>query len=328
MKILITGGSGYIGSHISKDLILEGYEPIILDNLSNSFDMTKSIKKITGIKPIFYKNFINKKILDEIFTKYKISSVIHLAGLKSVSESVQNPLLYYENNINASVILLDRMIHHNINKIVFSSSATVYGDFISPPYKEEYPLKSINPYATTKIQIENILNDVCSANNIFKCICLRYFNPIGCDKSGLLFDNPKSNANNLLPQIIKNLKEKSTLKIYGKNYDTIDGTCIRDYIHISDLSKAHIASLKKLEELEKSYEIINIGTGKGHSVLEVIKTFEEVNNVKIKYKFVKKRKGDAAISFADANKAKKILNWSSKYDLSEMCRYPNTVLAK
>lgn len=312
MKILITGGLGYIGSHISK---LLKRKSVIIDNQSNSqLNFKKYLPEAT-----VYLSDLNKNILEKVFKKHKIRGVIHLAGLKSVNESVQNPLKYYENNIGSSIALLEAMNKYKVNKLIFSSSATVYGDQNLSPLRENMILKSINPYASNKIIIEQLLSDYASSNPKFKAISLRYFNPIGADVKSNLKDQPLGKPQNIIPILIRAVSEQKVFSIYGDNYKTKDGTCIRDYLHIKDLATAHIIALKKISKL-KGHNSINIGLGKGLSVLELLSLFEKVNQVKIKTRIATRRKGDIAISFADNKKAKKLLGWKPKHSYATMLK--------
>lgn len=310
MKILITGGLGYIGSHIAYQLKDRG---VIIDNQSNS---KLNYKKYLP-KNIVYNKDINYKNLKKIFTNHNISCVIHLAGYKSVYQSTVNPLEYYSNNLNSSIELLNAMRKFDINKLIFSSSAVVYGNKQKCPLKEDMNLISLNPYASTKIMIEQLINDYSKSNPKFKAISLRYFNPVGSNTKSGLRDQPLGEPQNLIPILINSILKNKKLKIFGSDYNTPDGTCIRDYIHVNDLASAHLNSLKKINRL-KGHTIINIGLGRGLSVLDVIKTFEKVNNVKINYSFSKRRNGDAAISFADNKKAKTILNWQPSISYEKM----------
>lgn len=312
MKILITGGLGYIGSHLA---YLLGKKAIIIDNMSNS---SLNFKKYLPKAKVYVKD-INKENLDKIFSKHKIQGVIHLASLKSVEESYKNPMMYYKLNVIPTLDLLDTMSNHKINKLIFSSSATVYGDINKCPYNEKMNLKSINAYGSTKIVIENIISDFASSIKNFKAISLRYFNPIGADNKAGLADKPTGNFQNIVPAIIKSVKKNKLLKVFGDKYNTSDGTCVRDYIHVKDLVFAHLLAYKKLSSI-RGHLSINLGLGKGISVLSLIKIFEKTNNVKIKFKIVKPRKGDIDYSFANCAKAKKILGWKPKYNYSDMVR--------
>ena len=321
MKVLLTGGLGYIGSHTAVELLNNGYDVEILDNLYNSNIKTKNkIKKITGKDVKFYKvDLLNFKKLDEVFKTGNFDAVIHFAGLKAVGESSKKPLLYYENNISGTINLLKVMQKYNVNKLVFSSSACVYSDKNKAPFKEDAILNPINPYGRTKLFIEEIIKDFCSASPNFKAIILRYFNPIGAHESGLIGENPNGIPNNLMPYITRvafgKLKE---LSIFGNDYNTKDGTGVRDYIHVVDLANGHLAALKTIDKLN-GYEIYNLGTGQGYSVLEVVNTFNKVCGNKVKYKFVERRAGDAEIVYACPEKAKKELNFKTTKTLEEMC---------
>ena len=311
MYTLLTGGLGYIGSHIAIKL---KERAIIIDNCSNS---KLNYKKILPNAKVFIKD-VNYISLDKIFQKFKIDKVIHLAGYKSVNESFFNPLKYYENNIQSTIDLLRIIEKYKVKKLVFSSSATVYGNNNISPLKENMQLNSTSPYGTTKIIIEKMIDEFIRSNNNFKAISLRYFNPIGSSRKYKLSDQPLGTPQNIMPILIETLKNKKNFFIYGKNYKTLDGTCVRDYIHVEDLADAHILAIKKIDNIH-GHEKINIGSGRGYSVLKLINTFEKVNNIKINFKFSKKRSGDVEISYASISKAKKILNWHPKYDLKRMC---------
>ena len=312
MKILITGGLGYIGSHLAN---LLGKKAIIIDNMSNS---SLNFKKYLP-KAKVYVGDINKENLNKIFLKNKIQGVVHLASLKSVEDSFKNPTMYYKSNIIPTLDLLDSMSNHKINKLIFSSSATVYGNINKCPYDETMNLKSNNAYGSTKIVIENLITDFASSFKKFKAISLRYFNPIGADYKAGLADKPTGNVQNIMPAITKSAKKNKLLKIFGDQYNTNDGTCVRDYIHIKDLVFAHLLAYNKLSSI-KGHMPINLGLGRGISVLKLIKIFEKTNNIKINFKIVKARKGDVDNSFANCAKAKKILGWKPIYNYSDMVR--------
>lgn len=321
-NILVTGGTGFIGSHTCVMLLENGYNVIIVDSLINSKEESLDrIEKITGKKPCFYKGDINdEKILTEIFTKEKIDAVIHFAGLKAVGESVAKPLEYYSNNISGTLVLLKVMNKFGCKKIVFSSSATVYGMNNPVPYKEDMPTSATNPYGYTKVMIEQILRDLCIADKEWTAVLLRYFNPIGAHKSGLIGEDPNGIPNNLLPYICQVAVNKLPyLRVFGNDYDTVDGTGVRDYIHVVDLAKGHICALEYAFR-NKGSEEINLGTGNGSSVLEVLKSFEKACGKEIKYQINPRRAGDIATCYADTEKAKKLLNWSAEYTLDEMTR--------
>lgn len=324
MKILVTGGLGYIGSHTVIELINNGFIPIIIDNLSNSeLFMLDRIQKITGIKPDFYKLDIrNYDKLNQIIKNYdKIDGVIHFAAFKSVNESVEKPLLYYDNNLNSLMKILEAMSENNIQSLVFSSSCTVYGQPDSLPVYESTPLKKAwSPYGNTKQISEAIIQDYISSGKSIKAIALRYFNPVGAHNSGLIGELPKGTPNNLMPyltQTIVGLREK--LYVFGNDYDTPDGTAIRDYIHVSDLANAHIDALKFIDRHSMHYyDIFNIGTGIGYSVLDVIKSAQKYIDTKINYEIVGRRLGDAEKIWACPDKANSVLNWYPKYKLDDM----------
>ena len=311
-KILLTGGLGYIGSHIAA-LLKE--KAIIIDNLSNS---NLNYKKYLPYSKV-YKEDLNPSSLNKVFTENEIKGVIHLAGLKSVENSVKNPFKYYRSNILPSIDLLEAMNKNKINKLIFSSSATVYGDKYKSPLNENLQLQSTNPYGSTKIIIEQLISDYSKSNSKFKAISLRYFNPIGADNSANLSEMPIGTPQNIIPVLINAIKKHRVFNIFGKNYKTKDGTCIRDYIHVKDLALAHIEAFRKLKLVDGHLKI-NLGLGKGLSVLELIKSFEEVNKVKVKYKFTKRRKGDVDIVFAHVKKAHEFLNWKPKYTYQDMLK--------
>lgn len=321
MSILVTGGTGYIGSHTSVELIKQGYDIVIADDLSNSeYGVLDKIKKITGIKPVFYKvDMLDRNGLESIFLEQKIDAVIHFAGKKAVGESVEKPLMYYHNNITGTINLLECMLEYGCSEFVFSSSATVYGMPKTVPIKEGFPLSTTNPYGTTKLFIERILNDLYVANKNLSITLLRYFNPIGAHESGLLGDNPKGIPNNLMPYITRVAKGVlPELKVFGNDYPTHDGTGVRDYIHVVDLALGHIKALKKMDSV--GVKVYNLGTGNGYSVLDIVNAFEKVNGIEIPYIITARRAGDIAECYADASKAKVELGWAAKYTLEDMCR--------
>lgn len=323
-KILITGGSGYIGSHTLISLSEAGYDFVVYDNLSNSSnEVINRVEKIINKKVNFEKGDVrDKKSLQNIFIKYNISSVIHFAGLKAVGESVENPMKYYDNNVNGTLILLDVMQEFNCKKIVFSSSATVYGNPHSSPIKEDFPLNATNPYGKTKLFIEEILQDLYVSDNSLQIIILRYFNPVGAHKSGLIGENPNGAPNNLMPFISQiAVGKRKYLSVFGNDYNTHDGTGVRDYIHVVDLSKGHVKAIDFISTNPKFEPLfINLGTGKGYSVLDMIKTFEMVSKRSIPFKIVKRRAGDIAKCFANPSLAKEILDWEATNDIYDMCK--------
>ncbi len=322
MKILVTGGCGYIGSHTCVELLESGYDVVIVDNLSNSKrDVVDKIEKITNKKVKFYEeDLCNYKELDNIFKKEKVDAVIHFAGYKAVGESVEKPLMYYRNNIDSTLTLLEVMGKHNCKKIVFSSSATVYGKPKKLPITEDFPLSTTNPYGSTKLMIEMILNDLYTSDNSWSIAILRYFNPIGAHKSGLIGEDPNGIPNNLMPYIVKvACKELKELSVYGNDYDTIDGTGVRDYIHVVDLAKGHIKAIEKVLK-DGGVDTYNLGTGNGYSVLQIINTFKKVNNIDVPYKIVDRRPGDIDACYASTDKAFKMLGWKAELSIDEMCR--------
>ena len=312
MKILLTGGLGYIGSHIAH---LVGSSAVIIDNLSNS---KLNYKKFLP-KAVVFKRDLNQSLLKKIFSQYDIQGVIHLASLKAVNQSIKNPLQYYNNNVAKSLEMLEAMDKFKIQKLIFSSSATVYGSLHKSPLNENLSLQSVNPYGSTKIIIEQMIDDYAKSNLKFRAISLRYFNPLGANIEAGLSDQPLGEPQNIMPILINKVSDKKIFNIFGNDYPTYDGTCVRDYIHIKDLAKAHILALNKLNKF-KGHTKINIGLGRGISVLDLISAFEKVNNIKVDYKIANRRMGDAAVSYASNQKAKKLLNWKPKYTIQEMVK--------
>lgn len=323
MSVLVTGGAGYIGSHTVVELLNRGEKIIIVDNFSNSKpEMLDKIRKITNKDFKFYEvDLLDRENLDKVFAENPdIESVIHFAGLKAVGESVAKPIEYYHNNITGTLILLDIMKKYNCKKIVFSSSATVYGDPATVPIKEDFPLSTTNPYGSTKLMIEQILRDVYISDNDWSIILLRYFNPIGAHESGLIGENPNGIPNNLLPYINQVACGKlECLSVFGNDYDTVDGTGVRDYIHVVDLAKGHLKALDKARN-SNGVEAYNLGTGTGYSVLQIVKAFEDATGVEVKYKIVERRPGDIATCYADSTKAKNELGWTAEKGIEEMCK--------
>lgn len=320
-KILVTGGLGYIGSHTCVELLENNYEVVVIDNLYNStLGVIDRIEEITNKSFKFYLADVrDKKILTQIFTENDIYAVIHFAGLKAVGESVEKPLEYYDNNITATLNLLEVMKKFDVKNIIFSSSATVYGKPKTVPIKEDFPLSVTNPYGRCKLFIEEILNDLYISDKEWNIVLLRYFNPIGAHKSGKIGESPVGVPNNLIPYVTEVAVGKlDHVNVFGDDYDTEDGTGVRDYIHVVDLARGHIQAIKKFEE-EKNVRIYNLGTGRGYSVLDIINTFSDIVGKKIKYVITKRRSGDIDKCFADPTKAKKELSWVAKYGLREMC---------
>ncbi|MDD5923383.1 MAG: UDP-glucose 4-epimerase GalE [Clostridia bacterium] len=320
-KILCTGGAGYIGSHTYVELCEAGYDVVIADNYSNSKpEVLNRLKELTGKTPAFYNiDVADKDALDKLFNENEIDAVIHFAGYKAVGESCAKPIMYYRNNLDTTLTLLEVMEKHNVNKIVFSSSATVYGVPEKVPLVEDMKTGCTNPYGFTKLMIEQILTDAATANKNLSVVLLRYFNPIGAHKSGRIGEDPNGIPNNLLPYITQvaagKLKE---LGVFGNDYPTPDGTGVRDYIHVVDLAKGHVKAIQYAEK-NNGVEIFNLGTGKGYSVLDIVKAFESANNLKIPYQIKARRPGDVAECYADASKAREMLGWEAKYDLNDMC---------
>ena len=321
MKILVTGGAGYIGSHTAVELLNAGHEVIILDNLSNSSKVSMDrVKQITGKDLVFYEvDLLDVEKLNEVFDKESIDAVIHFAALKAVGESVEKPLLYYKNNITGTLNLCEAMTNHGVKNIVFSSSATVYGAPEVVPITEDSPLSTTNPYGSTKLMMEGILQDLHTADPSWNVVILRYFNPIGAHKSGLIGEDPKGIPNNLVPYITQVAVGKlEALSVFGDDYDTADGTEVRDYIHVVDLAVGHVDALKKLNPGD-GVSIYNLGTGNGYSVLDMVKAFSDVVGHEIAYTIKSRRAGDIATVYADAKKANEEIGWSAKRDLKEMC---------
>jgi len=322
MAVLVTGGAGYIGSHTCVQLLEAGYDIVVIDNLSNSkMEAVRRVKELTGKDFAFIKGDIrDSALLDEIFRKYDIESVVHFAGLKAVGESVSVPLRYYHNNVTGSIMLFESMQRNGVKNIVFSSSATVYGMAEKMPLREDSPLGAVNPYGRTKLMIEDILRDIYVSDNSWNIILLRYFNPVGAHPSGRIGEDPNGIPNNLMPYIsqvaVGKLKE---LSVFGNDYPTPDGTCIRDYIHVMDLADGHIKALDKTREYP-GVVAYNLGTGKGSSVMEMIAAFAEATGIKIPYRITGRRPGDAPVSYADPSKAEKELGWKAKRDIIDMCR--------
>lgn len=321
--ILLTGGTGYIGSHTAVELMQHGYRIILVDNCANSApDMVERIEKIVGQRPVFFHaDVTDRTAMAEIFSAYHLDAVIHFAGYKSIGESVRTPIPYYRNNIDSTLTLLEVMAAHNVTCFVFSSSATVYGAEAPIPYREDAVTGGCtNPYGWTKYMIEQILRDAANANGALSVMLLRYFNPIGAHESGLIGERPAGVPNNLLPYITQvaagQLKE---LSVFGNDYPTPDGTGVRDYIHIVDLAKGHMASLDYALG-HTGVEAVNLGTGHGYSVLEVLRTFERVNQVPVPYRIVGRRAGDLPVCYADTEKAEKLLHWRAEKNLEDMCR--------
>ncbi len=322
MSILVTGGAGYIGSHTCVLLLEAGYDVVVLDNLSNSSPKSLDrVEKITGKKTKFYEcDILDKEGMRTIFKENKIDAVIHFAGLKAVGESVAFPLKYYENNISGTVCLLEVMQEFGVKKIVFSSSATVYGMTDKMPLTEDLPTSANSPYGQTKLMIEQILADLSTSDKEWAISILRYFNPVGAHESGNIGENPKGIPNNLMPYITQvALGKLEALSIFGNDYPTKDGTGVRDYIHVVDLADGHLKALRKLENT-KGVMIHNLGTGIGYSVLDLVNAFEQANELKINYKFAPRRPGDVVTCYADPSKAKNELGWEAKRTIVDMCR--------
>ena len=322
MKILVTGGLGYIGSHTSVELLDEGYEIIVIDNLSNSkIEVVDKIKTITNKDFKFYKGDLrDKELVKKIFSENEIDAVIHFAGLKAVGESVEKPLMYYQNNIDSTLTLCEVMNEFNVKKLVFSSSATVYGKQDILPIKETASLSTTNPYGSTKLFIEYILDDIYKSDNEWSIVKLRYFNPVGAHESGIIGEDPNGIPNNLMPYVSKvAVGELPHLNVFGNDYDTKDGTGVRDYIHVVDLAKGHLKALNYINENKGSIPI-NLGTGTGYSVLEIVDAYKNGNSVEVPYKIAPRRDGDIAECFADPTRALELLNWKAEMNLDDMVK--------
>ncbi|QKX49462.1 UDP-glucose 4-epimerase GalE [Planococcus glaciei] len=322
MKILVTGGVGFIGSHAAVELLENGYEIVVVDNLSNSqIESIQRVKELTGKDFPFYEvDLLDAEALDAIFVSNDIDAVMHFAGLKAVGESVQMPLAYYHNNITGTLILCETMKKHGVKNIVFSSSATVYGNPDRVPIDESFPLSATNPYGRTKLMIEEILRDLHVSDASWRIAILRYFNPIGAHESGRIGENPTGIPNNLMPYITQvAIGKREQLQVFGNDYDTHDGTGVRDYIHVVDLAKGHLKALQYLDENE-GIETFNLGTGTGYSVLDLVESFGEVTSTDIPYQIVERRPGDIGVCYANPEKAKTILGWHAEKDLKEMCK--------
>lgn len=324
MSILVTGGTGYIGSHTVVELLNYGKDVIIIDDLSNSeINVLDAIKELTNKSPKFYEtNYLDKEKLREIFKENDIEMVINFAGFKAVGESVAKPLMYYHNNVGGAINVLEVMQEFGVKNFIFSSSATVYGEPEIVPITEECKVGgTTNPYGTSKLMIERILKDLYNSDNSWNICILRYFNPVGAHESGLIGENPRGIPNNLMPYITKVASgELKVLSIYGDDYNTKDGTGVRDYIHVVDLAKGHIKAMEKLEKENSGLYIYNLGTGIGYSVLEIVKNFEKINNIKVSYKITDRRPGDIASYYTNPNKAFNELGWKAEKGIEDMCR--------
>ncbi len=324
MAILVTGGAGFIGSHTAVELLNSGKEIVMIDDFSNSkMEAVENVKKITGKDFKFYEmNYLDRKKLEKVFEENKIDSVINFAGFKAVGESVKEPLKYYYNNISGAIVLLQTMEKFGVKKFVFSSSATVYGDPEKVPLTESSPIGgTTNPYGTTKLYIEQILKDLYKADNSWDICILRYFNPVGAHESGLIGEEPQGIPNNLMPYIVRVASgELEQLSVFGNDYNTPDGTGVRDYIHVVDLAKGHVKAIEKLDKESNGLYIYNLGTGNGISVLDMVKAFEKSTGKKISYKIAPRREGDIASCFADVKKAEEELGWKAQKSLEDMCK--------
>ena len=322
MKILVTGGVGYIGSHTCVELLESGYEVVVADNLCNSsLEALKRVESISqSIIPFYKADVRDKQALSKIFEQHTIDGVIHFAGLKAVGESTEKPIEYYDTNVGGTFVLAEVMRNFNCKTFVFSSSATVYGNPHTVPIKEDFPLSVTNPYGRSKLMIEEFLQDVFIADNAWRIALLRYFNPVGAHKSGLIGEDPNGIPSNLMPYISQVAVGKlENLSIFGGDYDTPDGTGVRDYIHVVDLAKGHVKALQALEE-KPQIQTINLGTGKGYSVLDMVTTFSKVSGRDIPFQIVKRRPGDVATCYADPAYAKQVLGWEAQFDIISMCK--------
>ncbi len=323
MKILVAGGAGYIGTHTCVELIAAGHEVVVVDNLSNSsLEAVRRVEEITGESIQFYKaDITDRSALSAVFSGHAIDAVINFAGLKAVGESVAKPLLYYRNNVSGAVVLAEVMAEHNVKTLVFSSSATVYGDPASLPIKEDFPLSATNPYGRSKLMVEDILRDLFVSDDSWKIGLLRYFNPVGAHVSGRIGEDPNDIPNNLMPFISQvAVGRREQLSVFGSDYDTHDGTGVRDYIHVVDLAKGHVKALEALERKSQGEVLtVNLGTGTGYSVLDMVKAFEKASGQKIAYALVDRRPGDIAACYADPAYAKEAIGWEAEHGIDEMC---------
>ncbi len=320
--ILVTGGTGYIGSHTCVELLTAGFKVVVVDNFSNSrIESLKRVEKITGCSIPFFKADLNDKdALRSIFKTYPIEAVIHFAGLKAVGESVEKPMHYYYNNVCGSIALFEAMAEFGVKRLVFSSSATVYGDPQTVPIKEDFPLSATNPYGRTKLMIEDILRDIAQADPAWRIALLRYFNPVGAHESGLIGEDPNGIPNNLMPFVSQvAVGRREELLVFGNDYPTHDGTGVRDYIHVVDLAAGHLSALEGLEK-HKSILTINLGTGVGYSVLDIVQAFEKASTRRVPFRIVDRRPGDIATCYADSSYASELMNWHAVRNLDEMCR--------
>lgn len=321
MKVLITGGAGFIGSHTCVQMLAANHDIVVIDNLSNSSEVSLNrVRKISGRDfPFHLIDIRNKSELQQIFKQYQFDAVIHFAGLKAVGESVEKPILYYDNNVLGSIILFEVMAEAGVKKIVFSSSATVYGDPVSVPIKEDFPLQATNPYGQTKLMIENILRDIQVSDSTWSIGILRYFNPIGAHESGMIGEDPNGIPNNLLPYVAQvAVGRLAKLRVFGNDYTTHDGTGVRDYIHVTDLANGHVAALDYLFK-NSGLITVNLGTGVGYSVLDVVNAFSSASGREIPYEFLPRRAGDVAVNYAEPNYALKLLGWKTQFNLEKMC---------
>ena len=321
--ILLTGGTGYIGSHTCVELINAGFDTILFDNLCNSAPVVVDrIERITGKRPSFIEGDVrDRAALDRLFEAYRVDAVVHFAGLKAVGESVAQPLKYYANNVGGSTTLFEAMRAHDVRRVVFSSSATVYGMATKMPLTESSPVAPVNPYGHSKLMVEQILHDMAHADPDFRMMCLRYFNPVGAHESGLIGEDPRDTPNNLLPYVAQvAVGRLAKLRVFGNDYPTSDGTGVRDFVHVTDLATGHVAVVNALFDAERPSEsFINLGTGRGHTVLEVIRAFEHAAGRTVPYDIVSRRPGDVAESFADATRAREVLGWTAARNLATMC---------
>ena len=321
--ILLPGGAGFIGSHVAAELLTQGYGVVIADDLSNARpDVMDRLEKITGRRPVFYRmDMADRTALERVFTENAIDAVIHLAGFKAVGESVQKPVAYYRNNLDTTLTLLETMAAHGVKKLIFSSSATVYGMENPVPYTEDMPRGNCtNPYGWTKSMIEQILSDACAADPELSVVCLRYFNPVGAHESGLIGEMPNGIPNNLMPYITQTAAGiRAELSVFGNDYPTPDGTGVRDYSHVVDLAKGHVAAID-YADTHTGWEAINLGTGRGTSVLELVHAFEKVNGVPVPHRIAPRRSGDLAFCYANVDKAARLLHWHAEKSVEDMCR--------